>query len=137
VSDRESQEQRPPAETEIAQTTPKGLIRSYDEMNTGQMVFELQGTVHELKASITTLRQTVERGFARIEGLERTSTEIREVLRALDPKLENLAGFATHRAPHLADKADLVAMQGQLRAEIEKRPTRRQAIADVVLIALA
>lgn len=53
-------ELRPPTPTEIAQATPTGGLRSYDEMNTGQMVFELQGTVGEVKEAIAAL--TLDRG---------------------------------------------------------------------------
>jgi len=113
VSDRNITEPRTPSETEIAQTTPKGVVRSYDEMNTGQMVFELQGTVGELKESIAALTRTVEKGFSRIDGVERTGTEIKEALRLLVPKLEDLAGFTKHRAPTLADKADLANLTQQ------------------------
>ena len=112
-----SQVPRPPEPSEIAQTNPKGTTRSYDEMNTGQMVFELQGTVGEIKA--------------RIEGMER---DIKESLRSLAPKLEDISGFVKHRAPNLMDKADLAEVKAELKAEIAKRPTRRQSITDVAWI---
>jgi hypothetical protein len=82
---------RPPSEAEIATGIPKANQLPGD-FDTRQMVFELQGTVHE----------------------------IREVLRSLEPKIDDLAGFVKYRAPHLADKADLI----RLEAEIQKRPTR-------------
>ena len=125
---------RPPDSTEIAQATPKGGTRSYDEMNTGAMVFELQGTVGELKEAIAALTRTVERGLGRVENVERSTGEIKEALRLLVPKLEDLAGFTKHRAPSLADKADLATLKAELKADIEKRPTRRQSVLDVGLI---
>ena len=133
VSDQGAQEPRAPSSAEIAQTTPKGA-RSYDEMNTGTMVFELQGTVGELKEAVAALTRTVERGFARVEATERTTGEIKDALRQLVPKLEDLTGFTKHRLPTLADKADLANLRADLRLDIEKRPTRRQMITDVALI---
>lgn len=146
MSDQDSSGARPPASTEIAQATPKkGDVRSYDEMNTGTMMFELQGTVGEIKQAISDLSRTVERGLTRIENVERVSGEIKDALRLLVPKLEDLAGFTRHRAPTLADKADLAnlkteAMQGianlrsDFKAEIERRPTRRQAVFDIAWV---
>ena len=60
--------------------------------------------------------------------------EMREILRLLNPKLADLAGFAKHRAPFLADKNDLSNLKSALDTEIAKRPTRRQSITDVALI---
>jgi hypothetical protein len=125
---------RPPDSTEIAQAIPKGATRSYDEMNTGQMVFELQGTVHELKEAIASLSRNVEIGFSRIDRIEKASSDIRESLRLLVPKIDDFVGFAKHRAPSLADKADLVTLKADLKLEIEKRPTRRQMVTDIALI---
>jgi len=98
------------------------------------MVFELQGSVGEIKEAIATLTRTVQSGFSRIDGVERSTGDIKEALRQLLPKLENLSGFATHRAPSLVDKADIANLKAELKAEIEKRPTRRQTIADIALI---
>lgn len=125
---------RPPSATEIVQTTPKGGTRSYDEMNTGQMVFELQGTVGELKESIASLTRIVEKGFSRVDGIEHSVTDIKDTLRALLPKLEDLVGFTKYRVPALAEKSDLVKAQAELKAEIDKRPTRRQMALDVVMV---
>jgi hypothetical protein len=130
----EPAEARPPNSAEIVQAIPKGGTRSYDEMNTGNMVFELQGTVGELKEAVAALTRSVDRGFDRIETLERTAAEIRDTLRGLSPKIEDLSGFAKHRAPMLADKADLATLRSELTAGIEKRPTRRQSVADIALI---
>jgi len=98
------------------------------------MVFELQGTVGELKEAVAALTRTVEKGFGRVENLERSTEELKESLRHLVPKLENLVGFTTHRAPHLADKTDLANLKAELKLDIEKRPTRRQSVTDVALI---
>jgi len=119
-----SGDQKPPAQ--FPQTAPKAT-RSYDDMNTGHMVFELQGTVGEMKEAITALDRAVERGAGRIEGVERSMSEIKESLRLLAPKVDDLVGFTRHRGPTLADKADLA----NLKLEIEKRPTRRQTVADI------
>jgi hypothetical protein len=111
----------------LAQATPKGPVRSYDEMNTGQMVFELQGTVGELKESIASLTRTVQAGFSRAEGVERVVTDIKTVLGQLVPKIDDVAGFVKHGAPNLATKHDLE----DVRSDLKLRPTRRQAIFDV------
>jgi hypothetical protein len=60
MSGQDASKARPPSPTEIVQTTPKGGTRSYDEINTGQMVFELQGTIGELRESIAALSRRVE-----------------------------------------------------------------------------
>lgn len=70
----------------------------------------------------------------RLEAQERSASETKDILRQLLPKIEDVAAFAKHRAPFLADKADLEKMAAELRAKIEKRPTRRQAIFDVVWV---
>ena len=51
----------------VAQTTPRP-VRSFDDMNTGHMVFELQGTVGEIKNAVKNLEKIVEKGFDRIES---------------------------------------------------------------------
>jgi len=130
--DKNANDAVPPAQ--FAQTVPKGPLRSYDEMNTGQMVFELQGTVGELKSSMAQMLDLLKSNTARIDVAERTSGEIKEILRLLAPKLEDLVGFAKHRAPFLADKTDLSNLKSDLAAEITKRPTRRQSVTDVAFI---
>jgi len=145
VSDRELLKPRPPSEAEVAPTLTKGITRSYDEMNTGPMVFELQGTVHEIKQSIASLTALVERGFGRIESLETSSAEIKEILRALPLKLDDLVGFTRHQAPQLADQTDIMELGGNLKAEIvrveahlkteiDKRPTRYQSFRETAIV---
>ncbi len=113
----------------IAQTTPRG-VRSYDEMNTSNMVFEMQGTVGEIKEAIASLTRVVENYAKRIEATERTTTDIKGTLASLTPKVDDIVGFIKHGVPNLAKKEDL----GKLMSEIEKRPTRRQAVLDVAWI---
>lgn len=125
-------EDRPPEQ--FPQTTPKGHLRSYDEMNTSQMVFELQGTVGELRSSMAQVINLLTANTARVEAAEKSSGEIKGMLHLLTPKLEDLAGFAKHRAPFLADKTDLATLKAGLETEIGKRPTRRQSVTDVALI---
>jgi hypothetical protein len=145
VSGREALEPQLHSETGIPQTPPTGMTRSYNEMNTNSMVFELQGTVHEIKQSIASLTALVERGFGRMESLETSSAEIKEVLRALPPKLEDLTGFTRHQAPQLADRTDIAELAGNLKAEIvrveshlkteiDKRPTRYQSFRETAII---
>ena len=145
MSDREPSEPRLSFETEVAQTLTKGETRSYNEKSTGPMVFELQGTVHEIKQAIASLTALAERGFGRTEGLERSSAEIKEILRSLAPRLDDLAGFTRHQAPHLADKTDITELGGNLKAEvvriethlkaeIDKRPTRYQSFRETAIV---
>jgi hypothetical protein len=115
---------------EVVQVPPKGLVRSYDEMNTGSMVFELQGTVGELKEAVADLRRTMNRVLDKIQVADRSSQEVKDTLRILAPKIDDVAGFVKHRGPSLADKQDISA----LRSEIDRRPTRRQAIVDIAWI---
>jgi hypothetical protein len=52
---------RPPETPEsVAQTTPR-VMRSYDEMNTSHMVFEMQGTLGEVKQAVLALDKNLER----------------------------------------------------------------------------
>lgn len=103
-TDKGSNDPQPP--DSFAQTTPQGITRSFDEMNTGQMVFELQKTVGE----------------------------IQETLRSLAPKIDDVAGFIKHRAPDLASKVDMIQVKTDLEAAISLRPTRRQSIFDIVWV---
>jgi orotate phosphoribosyltransferase-like protein len=123
----DSQEPKPPES--MATSTPKD-VRSYDEMNTHTMVFELQGTVGELKEAVTTLGKTLDKTSSRLETEERSISEIKDQLTKLNPKIDDIVGFIKHGVPNLATKADL----GDLKLEIEKRPTRRQAILDITLV---
>lgn len=59
-----SADTQPPSS--LAQTPPR-VQRSYDEMNTGAMVFELQGTVGEIKHAVATLEKTLDKGLAALE----------------------------------------------------------------------
>jgi len=113
----------------VAQVTPK-FARSYDEMNTGQMVFELQGTVGELKEAIHALTKTVEASNRRLENTERTTSDIKEALKALTPKLDDLVGFSKHAAPNFATKSDIATLSH----EISQRPTRWQSLGHVALL---
>ncbi|MCE9650247.1 MAG: hypothetical protein K8R18_11560 [Parvibaculum sp.] len=114
----------------FAETTPRGL-RSFDEMNTGQMVFELQGTVGEIKEAVAALSRSLETSEKRLEIAERTSADIKEILKALIPKIDDIVGFTKHAAPNFATKADIE----KLDSAINKRPTRWQAVVDFALIA--
>jgi hypothetical protein len=123
----DSQELKPPGS--MAQTTPKS-VRSYDEMNTHSMVFELQGTVGELKEAVATLGRTLDETSSRLETGERSMSEIKDQLTKLNPKIDDIGGFIKHGVPSLVTKADLA----DLKLEIEKRPTRRQAIVDIAWV---
>jgi hypothetical protein len=113
----------------LAQTTPP--VRSLDDMNTGAMVFELQGTVGELKESVANLARKLDTSEKRLEVAEKTASDIRDILKSLVPKIDDVVGFTKHAAPNFANKADMAT----LNAEIQKRPTRWQAV--VALAALA
>lgn len=113
----------------VADVVPK-VVRSFDEMNTGTMVFELQGTVGELKQAIVSLQMAIEGLGRRIDGSERTASDIKAALTGLVPKIEDLSGFVKHGAPNLATKDEI----SDLQTEIEKRPTRRQAILDIAWV---
>jgi len=110
----------------FALTTPKSP-RSYDELSQDDAMVEVRGLLGELRTAFKDVT-------AKVEAQERTSLEIKELLRLLVPKLEDVAGFAKHRAPILADKADLTKIAAELRVEIDKRPTRRQAILDMAWV---
>jgi hypothetical protein len=73
----------PPDPEAMAQTTPKG-VRSYTDLNTHQMVFELQGTVHEMKQAVASLDRNVERQFLDIkERLNEHQKSLRWIERAI------------------------------------------------------
>src|ERR1019366_68391 len=120
--------------SQTPETSEPVKVLSFDEMNTGQMVFELQGSVGEIRAAIAALTSKVDQGFNRIERTERTSGEIKEALHALAPKMDDLVGFTKHRAPYLASQADIAKLQSDLQADIKLRPTRRQAVLDIAWV---
>ena len=91
---------------EFAQGTPDKVVRSLGEINTANMVFELQ----------------------------KTAGEIQEALGLLAPKIDDVAGFIRHRAPDLASKSDVIQMKAELQTAIDLRPTRRQAIFDMAWV---
>jgi hypothetical protein len=117
--------QEPPPPEAMVQVPPRGPTRSFNEMNKGQTVFGIQGTVGELKEAIAALSRTVESGFARLDALERSAGKLKDTLRSMVPKLDDCAGFYKHRVSALPDKSDLLKIQAELKSEIEKRPTRR------------
>lgn len=117
---------KPEPPSVFALTTPKSP-RSYDEPSQEEAMIEVRRLFNELKTAFQNVT-------AKVEGQERTLSEIKDSLHKLAPRLEDVAGFVKHRAPTLADKADLTKVVAELRAEIEKRPTRRQAILDMVWV---
>lgn len=110
----------------LAAATPK-TTRSYDEPSQDDVMVEVRNLLGEMRKSFGEVT-------ARLEAQERSSSEIKEILRRLDPQIQDVAGFVKHRVPVLADKADLERMAAGLRAEIEKRPTRRQAVFDLIWV---
>jgi len=117
---------KPEPPSVFALTTPKSP-RSYDEPSQEEAMTEVRRLLGDLKTAFQDVT-------AKVEAQEKTSSEIKDSLHKLVPKLEDFAGFAKHRAPTLADKADLTKVAAELRAEIEKRPTRRQAILDMAWV---
>jgi hypothetical protein len=76
-------EPRPPDPESMAQSVPRGT-RSYDEMNTGTMVFELQGTVGKIEQAVVSLEKLVDRGFANVDKkLDQHSNSIRFIERTI------------------------------------------------------
>ena len=112
----------------LANITP--VVRSFDEMNTGQMVFELQGTVGELREAVSNLSKELGSNQKRLEAAETTASDIKDILKTLIPKIDDIVGFTKHAAPNFANKADIAT----LNAEIQKRPTRWQSIVNFGVI---
>ena len=110
----------------FALVTPRAP-RSYDEPSPEEAMAEVRGLLSEL-------RKAVGEVAAKVDAQGQSAAETKELLRQLAPKIEDVAGFVKHRVPVLVDKADLERMAAGLRAEIEKRPTRRQAILDMVWV---
>jgi hypothetical protein len=126
---------RPGAEPDRSsdETAVSGRVepfRSFREVNTGMMVFELQGAVGQLRHAVSSIEARLAKSEARGEGIERATGQIRDLLEKLAPRIEDISGFIKHGAPNLANKTDVAA----LRSEIEKRPTRRQAVLDLAWI---
>ncbi len=101
--------------------------RSYDETLPEEAMAEVRNLLSELRMALGAVAAKVD-----VQG--QSAVETKELLRQLAPKIEDVAGFVKHRVPVLADKADLERMAAGLRDEIAKRPTRRQAILDMVWI---
>ena len=91
-------------------------------------------TLAEVQASVTAMQHSLNALVAKIDAQDRLAAETKNMLRQLEPKIEDLNGFAKHRVPTLTDKADLTKAVADLRAEIEKRPTRRQSVVDLGLL---
>lgn len=126
-------EPQPQPPESFAQAPPKDT-RSFDEMNTSSMIFEMQGTLGEVKQAVLALHNLVAQNGTRLEAVERSNGEIKIVLGQLTPKIDDVAGFIKHRGPSLVDKAELTIVKGQLSTEIATRPTRRQAIFDIAWV---
>jgi len=125
-----------PEPDDNVQTPRKADVRSYSE-KTDSIVLEMRGCIDHLRDAMAALGRTMEKNADRIETLARTSAEVKDVMRQLTPKLDDLAGFVKHRAPTLADKSDIAAMKTDLaaiRSEIVLRPTRKQAWVDLAMI---
>lgn len=88
----------------------------------------------EVRSQLGELRKALGEVAAKVDSQGQSASESKELLRQLAPKIEDIAGFVKHRVPTLADKADLEKAVGGLQDEIAKRPTRRQAILDMVWI---
>lgn len=110
----------------FAATTPK-FPRSYGEPSQEDVMTEVRNLLGEMRKSFGEMT-------AGLEAQERSAAETKKLLRQLAPKIEDVAGFVKHRVPLLADKADLEKMAAGLRLAIEKRPTRRQAVFDLVWV---
>jgi len=93
-----------------------------------------QAGEHARVGLLPELRRAFGEVAAKVEAQERSASETKEALRQLAPKIEDIAGFVKHRLPTLVDKSDLTNAIAGLRAEIEKRPTRRQAILDMTWV---
>lgn len=120
-------------------TPPKAPM--LDHSFTLQVVMELQGSVGELKQAVGSIEGQLAKGADRTESIGRATAEIKDQLAKLAPKIDDLAGFVRHGVPNLCSKTDLTALKTDMTTlkadmvlQIEKRPTRRQAIADIILI---
>ncbi len=108
-----SQDPVPPSVFALA--TPK-RPRSYAELSHDEAMAEIRGLLAKLRSAFREVA-------TKVDAQERSASETRETLRQLAPRIKDIASFIKHRAPALADKADLVGLTAELRAEIEKRPT--------------
>ena len=99
-----------------------------------QLIAEVRSLLSDLKQEAARLTAKVDRVELKSDNNEKTLVELKNLLAQLTPKLDDAAAFAKHRAPSLVDKADLTEATTKLRLEIDKRPTRRQAIFDLAWV---
>ena len=109
-------------------------FRSLGEIDIAQMIFELQGSFGEVKEGLRTTRLELIEQSKRLDTLSKIDADLKNTVSQLAPKIEDIAGFLKHRAPHLVDKQDLVVLKSALESDSEKRPTRRQSVIDVALL---
>src|SRR5690242_15233319 len=72
---------------------------------------------------------------AAVEHIQTDVREIRGILARLAPVIDRIDGFLQATLPHLATKDEIDAEASMLRVDIERRPTRRQSLADIAMIA--
>jgi len=82
-----SPEPRPPDSFAAA---PPGITRSLHEMNAANMIFEIQGTLGEVKQAVQTLTTLVQQGEARLNIAEADVREVKGIMQRLEPILTRL-----------------------------------------------
>jgi len=110
----------------FALSTPRNA-RSYDEPAQDEYIGDIRDLLNELKDSFREMS-------VKIDAQEMASSETKDVLRQLVPKIDDVAGFIKHRLPALAERSDLIKLEADLKEEIVKRPTRRQTILDLAWV---
>jgi hypothetical protein len=114
----EPTEPQPPED--FAQTTPKfnPLLHA---MNTSSMIFEMQGTLGEVKQAVLALTNLVEQGRTRMDVVEKSSSDIKAALGRLEPMLGRMDDRA--RKLEVDTLPKLATDLGELKGRVSQLPT--------------
>lgn len=122
-------EPQPPDSFAQAPPPPDHLLQA---MNTSNMIFEMQGTLGEVKQAVLALTNLVEQGRTRMDVVEQSSSDIKAVLGRLEPMLGRMDDrgrkLEVDTLPKLA--TDMAEMKGRL----SQMPSAIQLISFVLAV---
>jgi len=111
-------EPQPPVSFAQAPPPPDHLLQA---MNTSNMIFEMQGTLGEVKQAVLALTNLVEQGRTRMDVVEQSSSDIKATLGRLEPLLGRIDDRA--RKMEVDTLPKLATDMAELKGRVSQLPT--------------